>query len=54
MEHSRATVYLAANTGIHKLGRLWQMPDGELMLSFTQATGPIAGRRFTRSLFATG
>lgn len=45
VEHSRRTIYHSPQTpGYTCWVGAWTMPDGSLMTSFTQATGPIQGR----------
>ena len=44
-EHQRRTIYHSPQTpGFTSWVGAWTMPDGSLMVSFTQATGPIEGR----------
>ncbi len=44
-DHRRQTVYHSPQTpGFTCWVGAWTMPDGSLMVSFTQATGPVAGR----------
>ncbi len=43
--HSRRTIYHSPQTpGFTSWVGAWTMPDGSLMVSFTQATGPVEGR----------
>jgi hypothetical protein len=45
VEHSRRTIYHSPQTpGFTSWVGAWTMPDGSLMISFTQATGPAEGR----------
>ncbi len=45
VNHSRRTIYHSPQTpGYTCWTGVWNMPDGNLMVSFTQATGPIDGR----------
>ncbi|MBI3865862.1 MAG: exo-alpha-sialidase [Planctomycetia bacterium] len=45
-EHTRKTIYHSPQTpGFTSWVGAWVMPDGSLMVSFTQATGPIEGRQ---------
>lgn len=45
IEHSRRTIYHSPQTpGFTSWVGAWSMPDGSLMVSFTQATGPVEGR----------
>jgi hypothetical protein len=45
VEHDRQTIYHSPQTpGFTSWVGAWTMPDGSLMVSFTQATGPVAGR----------
>ncbi len=45
VDHQRQTVYHSPQTpGYTCWVGTWAMPDGSLMLSFTQATGPVEGR----------
>ncbi len=45
VEHQRQTIYHSPQTpGFTSWVGAWTMPDGNLMVSFTQATGPIEGR----------
>jgi len=44
-EHERRTIYRSAQkAGFTSWAGAWTMPDGDLMVSFTQATGPLEGR----------
>jgi photosystem II stability/assembly factor-like uncharacterized protein len=44
-EHQRQTIYHSPQTpGFTSWVGAWTMPDGDLMVSFTQATGPLEGR----------
>src|SRR5918996_1434947 len=44
-EHKRQTVYHSPQTpGYTCWTGAWVMPGGDLMVAFTQATGPVAGR----------
>jgi len=44
-EHRRRTIYHSPQTpGFTSWVGAWTMPDGDLMVSFTQATGPVTGR----------
>ena len=44
-DHQRQTVYHSPQTpGFTSWVGAWTMPDGSLMVSFTQATGPVEGR----------
>ncbi len=43
--HTRRTIYHSPQTpGYTCWTGAWTMPDGDLMVSFTQATGPVEGR----------
>ena len=45
IEHQRQTVYHSPQKpGFTSWVGAWVMPDGSLMVSFTQATGPVDGR----------
>jgi len=45
VEHQRQTIYHSPQKpGFTSWVDAWTMPDGSLMISFTQATGPIEGR----------
>lgn len=45
VEHSRTTIYHSPETpGFTCWTGTWTMPDGSLMVCFTQATGPLEGR----------
>lgn len=45
VEHKRQTIYHSPQTpGFTSWVGAWTMPDGSLMVSFTQATGPATGR----------
>lgn len=45
VEHQRQTIYHSPqNPGFTSWVGAWTMPDGSLMVSFTQATGPVSGR----------
>lgn len=45
IDHQRQTVYHSPDKpGFTSWVGAWMMPDGSLMVSFTQATGPIEGR----------
>lgn len=45
VEHQRKTIYHSPQTpGFTSWVGAWTMPDGSLMVSFTQATGPVDGR----------
>ena len=45
VDHQRQTIYHSPQTpGFTSWVGAWTMPDGDLMVSFTQATGPIEGR----------
>jgi len=45
VDHQRQTIYHSPQTpGFTCWVGAWTMPDGNLMVSFTQATGPVAGR----------
>ena len=45
VEHQRTTIYHSPQTpGYTCWCGAWTMPDGSLMVSFTQATGPVEGR----------
>ena len=45
IEHQRQTIYHSPQKpGFTSWVGAWTMPDGSLMVSFTQATGPIEGR----------
>lgn len=45
IEHQRRTIYHSPQKpGFTSWCGAWTMPDGSLMVSFTQATGPVAGR----------
>lgn len=45
VDHERQTIYHSPQTpGFTSWVGAWTMPDGSLMVSFTQATGPAAGR----------
>lgn len=45
VEHQRQTIYHSPQSpGFTSWVAAWTMPDGSLMVSFTQATGPIEGR----------
>lgn len=45
VEHQRRTIYHSPQTpGFTSWVGAWSMPDGSLMVSFTQATGPVEGR----------
>ena len=45
VEHQRQTIYHSPQTpGFTSWVGAWTMPDGSLMISFTQATGPVEGR----------
>lgn len=45
IEHQRPTVYRSPQKpGFTSWVGAWTMPDASLMVSFTQATGPIEGR----------
>src|SRR5206468_11234611 len=44
-EYTRRTIYHSPQTpGCTCWTGAWEMPDGSLMVSFTQATGPVEGR----------
>ena len=44
--HERTTIYHSPQTpGFTSWCGLWKMPDGSVMLCFTQATGPVEGWR---------
>jgi hypothetical protein len=44
-EHERRTIYHSPQTpGFTSWVGAWKMPDGSLMIGFTQATGPVEGR----------
>jgi hypothetical protein len=44
-EHTRQTIFRPAEKpGFTSWVGAWTMPDGDLMVSFTQATGPLEGR----------
>lgn len=46
VEHARHTIYHSPQSpGYTCWVGAWTMPDGSLMVSFTQATGPVTGRR---------
>ena len=45
VEHKRQTIYHSPQKpGYTCWTGAWLMPDGDLMVAFTQATGPIQGR----------
>lgn len=45
IEHQRQTIYHSPQTpGFTSWCGAWTMPDGSLMVSFNQATGPVEGR----------
>lgn len=45
VEHQRTTIYHSPQTpGFTSWCGAWMMPDGSLMVSFNQATGPVEGR----------
>lgn len=45
VEHQRRTIYHSPQSpGFTSWVGAWTMPDGSLMVSFTQATGPVEGR----------
>jgi len=45
VDHARKTIYHSPETpGYTCWSGAWTMPDGDLMVSFTQATGPVKGR----------
>ena len=45
VEHTRQTIYHSPQTpGFTSWVGAWTMPDGSLMVCFTQATGPLKGR----------
>ena len=45
IEHKRETIYRSPQKpGFTSWAGAWTMPDGSLMVSFTQATGPVEGR----------
>ncbi|MBP85810.1 MAG: hypothetical protein CMJ64_03695 [Planctomycetaceae bacterium] len=45
VEHARRTIYHSPQTpGFTSWAGAWTMPDGSLMVSFTQATGSVDGR----------
>ena len=45
VDHQRQTIYHSPQTpGFTSWVGAWMMPDGSLMVSFTQATGPVEGR----------
>src|SRR6185436_20380797 len=45
VEHKRETIYHSPQKpGFTRWVGAWIMPDGSLMVSFTQATGPVEGR----------
>ena len=45
IEYQRQTIYHSPQTpGFTCWVNAWTMRDGSLMVSFTQATGPVAGR----------
>jgi hypothetical protein len=45
VEHQRQTIFHSPQKpGFTSWVGGWTMPDGGLMVSFTQATGPVAGR----------
>ena len=45
-EHERRVIYHSPQTpGFTSWVGAWTMPDGSLVVSFTQATGPVEGRR---------
>ena len=45
VEHTRKTIYHSPQKpGFTSWAGAWTMPDGNLMVCFTQATGPVDGR----------
>ena len=48
-EHSRQTIYHSPQTpGYTCWAGIWTMPDGSVMVAFTQVTGPLEGWRQRR------